>query len=259
MAFLKHPGFKLALATLAVSLVNLSTASLFSVAQAQKIRYQPPKNIGAPRSTSGGITRDLECVKSGIASCLLAVVPADARSLDHVPLTIADRPTILFHLPQSEEARIVFKMFEETADGEESVYYKAFWVDNPKSGIISFQLPEDAPELELDKNYRWWISISALDVPPGQKLEGYIRRIEPTAELSQLNSVADSLEKAATLAQAGVWYDAVATLANLHFADSASAIYTTEWTGLLNSIEYDGVSLVKIAEQPKTEYDVADE
>jgi hypothetical protein len=255
----KHPGFKTVLATLAISLVNLSAASLFSAAHAQKVRYQPPRNIGAPRSTSGGITRDLECVKTGIDSCLLAVVPADSRSLDHVPLTIADRPTLLFHLPQSQSARIIFKMFEETTDGEESVYYKAFSVDNPKSGIISFQLPEDAPELELGKNYRWWISISALDIPPGQKLQGYIRRVEPTAALSTVSTVADSLEKAATLAQEGIWYDAVATLANLHFADQASATYTTEWTDLLTSIEYDGVSLVKIAEQPKTEYEISDE
>jgi hypothetical protein len=45
---------------------------------------------------------------------------------------------------------------------------KLFPLANPKSGIISFQVPADAPALELDKNYRWWISISALDIPPGQ-------------------------------------------------------------------------------------------
>jgi hypothetical protein len=260
MALPKHPGFKTVLATLAIASLNFVTVPLFSAAHAQKIRYQPPRNIGAPRSTSGGITRDLECVKNGIDSCLLPVVPADSRSLDHVPLTIADHPTILFHLPQSEGARIIFKLFEETADGEESVYYKAFSVANPQSGIISFQVPADAPALELDKNYRWWISISALDIPPGQKLQGFMRRVEPSADLaSQLNSAADSLEKASALAQAGIWYDAVAMLANLHFSDVSSATYTAEWTDLLTSIQYDGVSLVKIAEQPKTEYEIADE
>lgn len=224
--------------------LNLFTAPILATfAQSQntsKVVYNPPKNLTAPRVTAGGVTRSGNCSDM---SCLIALMPGNKTEVEPFPLTVSERPTFFFSVPQMQ-GRAQFRLYlEGNSSTPETRIYKTVFPVSSTPGIISFSLPQDAPALEVDKNYRWEFSVG--DVTNYETVKGFVRRVNlDAAILGQLNK-AQPIEKAVIYAKAGIWFETLKTLADLVSSQPNKSELTTEWTTLLQS-----VALEKIASQP---------
>ena len=104
-------------------------------------------------------------------------------------------------------------------------------------GIISIQLPETSPDLEIGQNYQWSIAMicDSNDRLRDRVAQGWIQRAEATAQLTRQLEGASISEKVAIYAQHGIWYETVSTLAQLWSQSEDSAIVANAWKQLLTN------------------------
>jgi hypothetical protein len=100
-------------------------------------------------------------------------------------------------------------------------------------GIVTIQLPANAPELERGKDYKWLVSmVCGSGAPEDSFVEGSVRRIRPDSTLSQIDR-AKPLDKVALYAKNGAWFDTVATLAALRKVQPNDPQVALAWKNLL--------------------------
>jgi hypothetical protein len=210
--------FSLALmAELALGLV------LGTSAEAQ---FRPP-NRGAPRTTAGGATRSGSCITEKAA--LTALVPKSKLAL-----TTEARPTFFLYLPKTNAQSAEFTL----KDVDENDIYRTTIPLTGQSGAVSFQLPADAPALEVGKDYQWFFNVVC---QPSDRLRddfvtAWIQRVEPDQTLlSALNSAAPR-QRPNIYAQAGIWQDTLAALTTLRRNRPSDPTLTEEWNSLLRSV-----------------------
>ncbi|MBD2176954.1 DUF928 domain-containing protein [Pseudanabaena sp. FACHB-1998] len=219
-------------ATTIASSVTIFTP--FAQAQSRKVKYNPPSNLDAPKTSSPGIIRGV-CLKD--TACLIGLLPDLKIDTTPVPQTISERPTIYFLVPKFE-GQGTFRLYEREGNGR-FIYRKDFELKN-EAGIIAFKLPDDAPSLELGKAYRWRFDVN--EKPDSKIVFGMIRRIAPSAKfVEQLKKVTNPTEKAALLAQESIWYDAVQTLAEAQMTVPRNTEVFAEWNALLQTSKLDRV------------------
>lgn len=182
-------------------------------AHAQAVRYTPPKRPGFKRSDGTG-TREGAlrlCGKGSLAS-FTPLAPTD-----HTGETISARPSFFWYL--SSRQIVEFKLMEPGV--RKPVFVTTVRVDQP--GIVSLQLPNTAPELLYEKDYRWSIAVVCEDGTKDALMVATIRRVVPTPELKQKLAIAKSdLELAQLYAVQGLWYNALTTLSKPVVADPAN-------------------------------------
>ncbi|MGL5804005.1 MAG: DUF928 domain-containing protein, partial [Xenococcaceae cyanobacterium] len=137
-------------------------------------------------------------------------------------------------------------------------FYQSKITLEKKTGIVKINLPSDAPGLEIGKDYQWSVALMSGSTlkPDTPFVRGFVRRINAESTFKEQLSRATALERASAYGQAGLWYETVATLADLKqddcvalpTADRNDANITSQWQQLLTS-----VGLEKIATQPFTE------
>jgi hypothetical protein len=210
-----------------------------SQAQSRKVRYVPPSNVGAPRVSVPGATRSAGCEDG---RCLIGLVPDLEAKVAPVPQTLAKRPTMYFLVPQIDGLGY-FSLFETDPNlgkGKRIYRVSSFPVKVERAGIITFKLPDDAPALELNKNYIWEFKVA--DFVDSNVVTGTIRRIAPTPKLIlQLPKLSSPVDRAALLAQEGVWFETVQTLADALQLKQVEPDISNEWTALLQSTKLDRV------------------
>ncbi|MGP1382115.1 MAG: DUF928 domain-containing protein [Thainema sp.] len=219
-------------ATLSIAVLASLITGYPSVAKAQT--YQPSSSIGLPGRREGGGTRG-SCVSS--AHQLTAIAPEQ-----NFGYTTDLFPTLHWYVPELSQQTAEFVLYTE--DGSE-VYASIFVIDGPE-GIVSLSLPEytNLPSLELGQKYRWQFSVICQDgedsVPSVTFTEGWIERTEIDADLKAQLEQASDLEKATLLAENGIWFDAVDTLAKLRRAGTSPIVSATSveqaWQTLLSSV-----------------------
>lgn len=207
-----------------------------------KVRYIPPTDVGTPKRTVGGLTRSRNCTD---VSCLIAIAPGiSEEDPDRYLLTVLERPTFYFSLPQIE-GRAYFKLYKESKGSTpREIVYRAVFDISTESGVIGFDLPEDASALIVNQGYQWEFMISSYKSRE-ETVSGYVKRVALSADLVKQLNTDSPLERASVYAKAGIWLDTVRTLANLRLAQPQNPELVQEWQELLKSVQ-----LVKIAEQP---------
>jgi len=209
-------------------------------ATASKVTFNPPK-LDKPKATRGAASRHiLDCLDEITSSNvpLLPLVPNSASGL-----TVASHPTVLVHLPKTSAKKILFSWRDE----KNNDHYHVILPLNHSGGVISLNLPEDAPPLEVGKNYYWALAIipdSKLK-PDTPTIEGQIQRVALESKVRDRLKTANPLETAIIYGEAGIWYETVATLAKLKMAEPDDQILTSNWKYLLTS-----VGLEKISQMP---------
>ena len=205
-----------------------------------KITFDPPAEDSPRTSVGGGTRTGGQCIDQAKNSDLQFSVLQPASAMG---LTVASHPTVLVYLPETSAERAFFSWRSE--DNKDQ-YQTILPIENT-SGIISLAFPDDAPPLEVGKNYQWALGIMCDGrlQPDSPMVQGHIKRValKPSVQ-SQIES-AGSLESAALYAEAGIWYETVATLAQLKTAQPNDRTLMTNWSELLTS-----VGLEKIAEAP---------
>lgn len=235
--------FSTSVCTLLVTsnLIALPFTSFTPSAQAQsrRVRYVPPSNLDAPKVTAAGITRGTGCEE---AICFIALVPEFEVYNKLAPLTISERPTIYFLVPniKKKTASFILKEVDDKLGKEKSIYRVKFDIPD-KAGVMSFKLPEDAPALKANKNYTWQVFFNGENFFTST-VYGSVRRVEPSSKLAQqLKADMKPLDRATLLAQEGIWFEAIQSLVEANQSAPQDLEIKKEWTEVLKSVKLDKI------------------
>ncbi|MBK4732815.1 DUF928 domain-containing protein [Oxynema sp. CENA135] len=205
-----------------------------------------PRQPGAPDRRIGGGSRGCSVGDNGAASLpLTAIVP---ESL--VSLTVSQAPTFFWYVPEHDAPAVEFALLDEE---RKAVIYESIFQTRGQAGLISLQLPENANliPLELNKKYRWYFSIvcDPEDRAGDIAVEGWIQRVEPSAQLQERLAAAQSDgDRAAIYAQEGIWHETIALLVQQRLADPDNPQLEREWNQLLQSIGLDHLAQLSLWE-----------
>ncbi len=219
---------------------------LLPLAPAQAVTF---KAKGSPQKTAGGATRGV-CQHLGTSSpqpILTALIPTTEKEL-----TVADYPTVLVKISEPGTQKAELTLW----DGEGNGIYQTIVDLTATPGITSFKIPKAAGALAVGQQYKWNL---ALICDPAERqrdivLEGRLERVELSSTLNHLLETSSPLEKAKLYAQNGLWYDTVATLADLKRSLPQNSQIGAEWHELLQSVgltELSQVPVVDCCQQPK--------
>lgn len=201
--------------------------------------FQPPEE-GVPGRREGGGTRGLECPTATTA--LTALIPQSTMGQ-----TISATPTFFYYLPIALDKTVQFELADER---DKTLYKKSFRMVTSRAGIVSVRLDSDgnSPALEVGKNYQWYFTIKCnpKNSTDDVLVSGWINRtaLVPTVK-TELDRSPDRRAKLIIFAQQGLWYEYLATLAQLRIESPNDASLALKWLEVLNSVE-----LGKIAQEP---------
>lgn len=201
-----------------------------------KVRSQPPpqpqqespdfSGYGRPGRRAGGGSRS-PCPP--IEPPLTALMP-----VTNWGKTVAERPTFWFYVPYSPQAAPAGE-FVLQEEGGNDVYRTPFTL--PKTpGFVSFSTPSTEAPLEINKSYRWYFKLYCEPQKASAPVfvEGWVQRVALTPELeSQLRSA--KAREYGVYAANGIWYDAVASLAQLRLINPLNSRLDNDWANLLGS------------------------
>ncbi|MFP4099172.1 DUF928 domain-containing protein [Coleofasciculus sp.] len=210
----------------------------------------PPEKPGEPdgRSSAGGATRGncstLDTQSSASRSSRLTLL-TPGISPNRPRLTSLEYPTFFIYLPptQAEEAEFTL------VDQDEEYSYQTTFALKQTAGIISFQLPPEAPPLEPNKTYTWKVAIicdrqsRTEDVFAQEQIQLTVLQPEQVKQLQ----TATPLEQVALYGGLGIWYDMIKILADLRRSQPNNPKLTLTWNELLQSTS---VGLTDIAPKP---------
>ncbi|MEG4235180.1 DUF928 domain-containing protein [Microcoleus sp. Pol11C3] len=200
--------------------------------------FQPPED-GVPGRREGGGTRGLECPTATTA--LTALIPQSTMGQ-----TISAKPTFFYYLPVALDKTVQFELADER---DKTLYKKSFRMVTSRAGVVSVSLGSDdnSPALEVGKNYQWYFTIKCnpKNTRDDVLVSGWINRtaIAPTVK-TELDRSSD-ITKLSIFAQQSLWYEYLATLAQLRIESPSDASLAIKWSAVLNSVE-----LGKIAQEP---------
>ncbi|MEG4006725.1 DUF928 domain-containing protein [Microcoleus sp. Pol11C1] len=200
--------------------------------------FQPPED-GVPGRREGGGTRGLECPTATTA--LTALIPQSTMGQ-----TISAKPTFFYYLPIALDKTVQFELADQR---DKTLYKKSFRMVTSRAGVVSVSLGSDdnSPALEVGKNYQWYFTIKCnpKNTRDDVLVSGWINRtaLAPTVQ-TELDRSPDRT-KLSIFAQQRLWYEYLATLAQLRIESPSDASLALKWSALLNSVE-----LGKIAQEP---------
>lgn len=203
------------------------------------VTFEPPDSTEVLDDSEGGASRDGGyCPRDGVSSAKLF---APLMPANNVGLTLAERPTLFVYVPKTSATQAYLTV----KDKSEDYYYQTTVVIPEKAGIVGIPLPDDAPALEIGRNYQWTFLV-ACENPPrpdSPRVSGWIERVKPDWDLSASLEGEASLEKANLYGSKGLWYDTLATLSELQRSHPEE--YAEVWQEFLTS-----VGLESIASEP---------
>jgi hypothetical protein len=202
---------------------GLSFLIPFTAAEA-RITFKAPEGLQAPgRRVAGGSRAPQERNCSSGQNPLTAVVPNS-----NIGLTTQANPTFFFYIPQTSAT---LELVLRDQDKE----YKQMYKSSEKGGIVS--IPFNKTPLEVDKVYRWSLSIvcNPKERSKDKFVEGAIVRVKTVAQLASKLATASPQERANLYAEAGIWQDSLASLAQSLSDNPSNAELKAEWQALLTS------------------------
>ncbi|MDX2211694.1 MAG: DUF928 domain-containing protein [Oculatellaceae cyanobacterium bins.114] len=173
-------------------------------------------------------------------SRLLALVPEH-----EAVLTVSTHPDFFVAVPalsdisDRPEGEIWTEFWLSDSDTQELLYLVRLPLPE-QAGILRLPLSADLPALQMGKDYEWGFSLICDDDHP-IGVYGIVRRVEPPADLSTLSEQATPHQLASRYANAGIWVEAIATLAQARQDSPENAEILNDWRSLLQSVELDGV------------------
>jgi Domain of Unknown Function (DUF928) len=205
-------------------------ALLCSVAPVQaQINIKLPSTLKVPGRRVPGGSRGENCVAKRYP--LTALVPKS-----NIALTTVANPTLYFYIPQNQAPELELVIQDEN---DEDVY-KQSYKPNGNSGVVGISLPSNT--LTKGQKYRWNFSIvcNTQDRSLDKLVQGAIQRVDNSSLMSKLEK-ASPQERLNLFAEAGIWQDALDTLAKLRYSRPQDTALKADWQTLLTSqgVEFD--------------------
>jgi hypothetical protein len=155
-------------------------------------------------------------------------------------LTVAEHPTFWFYVPYSLTPSLSVEFSLQDEKGKE--VYKTFLTTSETSpGVVGFELPSTEAPLEVGKMYHWFFLIYCTPEDP-VFVDGWVKRVALNPSLNRQLAQATPQQSFALYAKAGIWYEAVTSLAKLRRKNPDDATLSAEWTQLLKSIDLDAIA-----------------
>ncbi|MBU7586266.1 MAG: DUF928 domain-containing protein [Nostoc sp. TH1S01] len=223
------------LSTAISAIVGLAIVSAVVPVQAEVKINLPDLGKGPGRRVPGG-SRGVNCVAKN--QYLTAIVP-----MSNIGLTTVADPTLYFYIPvnQAPEVELVLQ------DENEQEIYKQKYKPNGNAGVVGVSLP--ANTLAKGQKYRWNFSIicNTQDRSLDKLVQGTIQRVDDPQLMSKAEK-ASPQERLKLYADAGMWYDTLATLAQLRYSRPQDSALKADWVSLLTT---EGVKLdTEVAQAP---------
>lgn len=218
-------------------LVTLFSQSVLAEKKDSEENSQKPKiTFNLPTPPSQGIPQGRHKGGGSRSNCqnyqnLTAIVPLSNNIV--WGKTIANHPEFLFYLPQGSNIEFVLQ------DEEDNYIYQTDQKISPDSqGIIKISLPDTVKPLESGEIYQWTLSISCdVDNPSAfVYVQGSIAKVSLDANIESQLSIANNTEKVIIYAEQGIWYDAIALLAQLRQENPNDTEIETMWVELLEQV-----------------------
>ncbi|MCZ0899922.1 DUF928 domain-containing protein, partial [Microcoleus sp. HI-ES] len=236
--FIQFTALAMTVLAIAVTLPSLLTpmqAVPAPMLLSQNVNFKPP-DVTAPDNRQGGTHRGCK-LRDG-----LFITPLIPES--NIGLTLTESPTLFVYVSQPA-AQVEFILLNE--DESEVVYETT--LKNDKAGIVGVSLSEkdQTKNIEVGKRYVWSFALACdpLERSGDYIVKGWMQRIEPQANLKNDLANPDPMAKVIAYAKNGIWYETLATLAEMRRLAPDDSRLTTEWTQLLQS-----QGLESIADQP---------
>ncbi|NEO99258.1 MAG: DUF928 domain-containing protein [Symploca sp. SIO2E9] len=211
--------------------------------------YLPPSGIGAPDHRTGAGTRTPRQSCRVTGKPLTALLPSN-----NFGVTENTHPQFFVYVPavSLENESIPVEFLLESQDGED--IYQTRFNSNGTAGILAISLPnhEGVSPLKVNSNYKW--SFSVICDPDERSMdiavEGWVRRVKLNSMLNhQLRQL--SLSKRVELyAEAEIWHDALASLAQLRLENPDNLEVAAEWSKLLSAVgleEFSQESIIRVS------------
>jgi hypothetical protein len=236
--FLNFTALAMAVFAIAVTLSSLLTpmqAVPAPILLSQNVNFQPPE-VTAPGNRQGATHRGCQ-LREG-----LFITPLIPKS--NIGLTLTESPTFFVYVSQPS-AQVDFILLNENES--EVLYETTLKID--KAGIVGVSLPEKGKtkNIEVGKRYVWSFALACdpLERSGDYIVKGFVQRIEPQATLKSDLANPDPMARAIAYAKNGIWYETLATLAQMRRLAPDDSRLRTEWTQLLQS-----QGLTSVAGQP---------
>ena len=236
--FIHFTALAMTVLAIAVTLPSLLTpmqAVPAPILLSQNVNFKPP-DVTAPDNRQGGTHRGCK-LRDG-----LSITPLIPES--NIGLTLTESPTFFVYVSQPA-AQVEFILLNE--DESEVVYETT--LKNDKAGIVGVSLSEkdQTKNIEVGKRYVWSFALACdpLERSGDYIVKGIVQRIEPQETLKSDLANPDRMAKVIAYAKNGIWYETLATLAEMRRLAPDDSRLTTEWTQLLQS-----QGLESIAAQP---------
>lgn len=160
-------------------------------------------------------------------------------------LTASGSPSFLLFVPEGLSLPMEFTL-SEYADGNnqaEKEVYKTRLTLTGTPGIISVSLPGNK-SLDVGKNYYWSFALVCKENAPEASIirGGWVQRAEVSPSLQQEIAKASTEKQADIYAREGMWYDTVATLAQLRRNKPEDTTIQARWQALLNGVDLDNLA-----------------
>jgi hypothetical protein len=212
-------------------------------------QYKPPGDLGKPPTTGGGTRGNLKCAQDTALPepqpPLTPLMPLLAPNVGTVGLTVSERPEFFVYVPQTSATEAEFILIDE----ENNDVYQASLPLSGEAGIVSVNLPEDRPPLEVGKNYRWFFVVVC---DPDNRQEelvvgGWTQRRELETDLAvKLERAIRPSDRSFIFAQNGIWHDSLSILAKEIRNSNRNALAIVQWKLLLESAGLDTVTDVPL-------------
>lgn len=143
-----------------------------------------------------------------------AAVRLDVLAPDTTGLTTLEHPTLFWLQSKPSPAGFEFAILEENSP-KPLLLVKTSKAS--RSGIQAIRLADHGVSLETGVEYRWVVALVTDSENRSTDLvaSGFIKRIEPSAELRDKLAHAPAEAQPAIYAAAGIWHDALASLSGL--------------------------------------------
>ena len=191
---------------------------------------------GRPGKRTGGGSRSL-CHNT--SQTLTALVPNN-----NTGTTTRDRPSFWFYVPHTSE-RATTGEFVLQDEGENDLHRQTVTLPQT-SGLVSYQLPAEAPPLAAKQSYRWYFKLYCHeDLATANYVEGWITKVPLSQDLEnrlQSQATPDYREYSSN----AIWFDSLDNLAQLRLQQDSPQL-KSDWHQLLSA---EGVKLEELIQQP---------
>lgn len=148
--------------------------------------------------------------------------------------TISSHPSFWIYVPYIPKETPIGEFVLQDKSRED--VYRADFTPLNTPGLVSVTLPHSLPELNLNQEYRWYFNLYC-DADKSSSpvfVQGWVKRVSsnPSIEAQLINN-----PKASHLVYANhqIWWDALATLAELRMANPTDSNLAQDWNALLNA------------------------